>query len=124
MTTEQFQEKQSQMSNEELISLAREEVAKLCKTGGQSLRMCVPPSIKDTDMLLCEVIKRLEDLTNTSKNQQTFTVECNVCKQRYNNWTGSTPCCGSIAYLVEDGVASKKASLFSNMGKAVIDFEE
>jgi predicted nuclease of restriction endonuclease-like RecB superfamily len=28
MTTEQFQEKQSQMSNEELISLAKEEIRK------------------------------------------------------------------------------------------------
>jgi len=34
MTTEQFQEKQSQMPNKELILLAREEVSKLCKTGG------------------------------------------------------------------------------------------
>ena len=63
MKTEQFQEKQSQMPNKELILLAREEVSKLCKTGGKSIRMCVPPSVKDTDMLLCEVIKRLEDLT-------------------------------------------------------------
>lgn len=29
-----------------------------------------------------------------------FTVECNVCGQRYENHAGSTPCCGSIAYLV------------------------
>lgn len=29
-----------------------------------------------------------------------FVVECNVCHQRYENWSGSTPCCGSIAYLV------------------------
>jgi hypothetical protein len=32
--------------------------------------------------------------------ENNFIVECNVCRQRYENWTGSTPCCGSIAYLV------------------------
>jgi hypothetical protein len=37
---------------------------------------------------------------------------------------GSTPCCGSIAYLVEDGVVSKKANLFSNLGMTTIDFGE
>jgi hypothetical protein len=63
MKHQEFQEKQSQMPNKELILLAREEVNKLCKTGGKSIKMCVPPSVKDTDMLLCEVIRRLEDLT-------------------------------------------------------------
>ena len=63
MTTTQFIEKQSQMSNEELISLAKEGLSKLCKTGGKSITMSMPPSIKDTDMLLCEVIRRLENLT-------------------------------------------------------------
>lgn len=62
MTTEQFKQKQSQMSNEELISLAKEEISKLCKTGGKSIIMSVPPSVKDTDMILCEVIRRLESL--------------------------------------------------------------
>jgi hypothetical protein len=61
--TKQFEEKQSQMSNEELISLAKEEVNKLCKTGGKSITMCVPPTVKDTDMIICELIKRFEALT-------------------------------------------------------------
>jgi len=61
--TKQFEEKQSQMSNEELISLAKEEVSKLCKTGGKSITMCVPPTVKDTDMIICELIKRFEALT-------------------------------------------------------------
>lgn len=62
MTTEQFEEKQSQMSNEKLAELARNEVSKLCKTGGRSIRMCVPPMVTDTDMILCEVIKRFKSL--------------------------------------------------------------
>lgn len=62
MTIEQFRQKQSQISNEELISLVKEELSKLCKTGGKSFKMCVPPNVKDTDMLLCELIKRFESL--------------------------------------------------------------
>lgn len=31
-----------------------------------------------------------------------FIVKCNVCGTRYYNWIGSTPCCGSIAYLVDN----------------------
>ena len=45
-----------------------------------------------------------------------FWVECNVCKQQLKNWTGSTPCCGSIAWLVEDGKPTKKLSLFASVG--------
>lgn len=52
-----------------------------------------------------------------------FTVECNVCKQHYENWIGSTPCCGSIAYLVnEDGETSQKVSLYTSVGAGIIDF--
>lgn len=45
-----------------------------------------------------------------------FWVECNVCKTQLKNWTGSTPCCGSIAWLVEDGKPTKKLSLFASVG--------
>lgn len=27
--------------------------------------------------------------------------ECAVCGQIYKNWAGSTPCCGSVAFIVE-----------------------
>jgi hypothetical protein len=51
------------------------------------------------------------------KNKETdFTVECNVCKQQYDNWVGSTPCCGSIAYR-ETGEASKDFFLFRKIGE-------
>lgn len=59
--TEQFELKQKQMPDNELIDLAEKEVGKLCKTGGKSLIMCVPPSIKDTDMILCELIRRFKE---------------------------------------------------------------
>ena len=45
-----------------------------------------------------------------------FWVECNVCKTQLKNWTGSTPCCGSIAWIVEDGKPTKKLSLFASVG--------
>lgn len=48
--------------------------------------------------------------------KQDFWVECNVCKTQLKNWTGSTPCCGSIAYLVdEEGVATKDFMLFTSI---------
>ena len=62
MTIEQFEEKQAKMSNEELIELAQSEITKLCITGGQSLKMCVPPMVTDTDMILCEIVKRFKRL--------------------------------------------------------------
>lgn len=58
--TEQFEEKQQAMSNQELIELSKKELSKLCKTGGKSLKMTVPPMVTDTDMLLCELIRRYE----------------------------------------------------------------
>ena len=45
-----------------------------------------------------------------------FWVECAVCHQQLKNWTGSTPCCGSIAYIVEDGKTTDKLSLFASLG--------
>lgn len=57
--------------------------------------------------------------------EKDFTVECNVCKQHYDNWIGSTPCCGSIAYLVnEDGETSQKVSLYTSVGTGIIDFDK
>ena len=40
---------------------------------------------------------------------ENYTVECNVCGQRYENHAGSTPCCGSIAFIVgDDGEKTKE----------------
>ena len=61
--------------------------------------------------------------------EENFVVECNVCKQLYENYVGSTECCGSIAYIVEDGVATKKMSIFASFGGSeikptIIDFKK
>jgi hypothetical protein len=55
-----FIEKQSQISDKELIKLATKEVRLLAKTGGKSHKMTVPPSPEDTDMIFCELIKRFK----------------------------------------------------------------
>lgn len=68
-----------------------------------------------------------------SKQEQTeandFTVKCNACGLKYENWTGSTPCCGSIAFMVQDGQVTKKISLFASLSGApmapvTIDFSK
>ena len=46
------------MSDSDLIEKVSNEVAKLCKTGGKSFRMCAPVDVNDTDMLFCEMIRR------------------------------------------------------------------
>ena len=51
--------------------------------------------------------------------EKSFVVECNVCGRRYENWTGSTPCCGSIAWVIEDGKATNKLSLFAQIGNEI-----
>ena len=64
MTQEEFEKRQAEMSDKELIKLAYNEISELCKTRGKSLRMCIPPMVKDTDMILYEVIKRFEEKVN------------------------------------------------------------
>lgn len=54
--------KQQAMTNEELVKRASDQVSSLCKTGGRSLTMCVPPKVTDTDMILSELIRRYEIL--------------------------------------------------------------
>jgi len=48
-----------------------------------------------------------------------FWVECNVCGQRYLNWSGSTPCCGSLAFVMEeiDFRKDKLNRILSNINK-------
>lgn len=64
-----FRNKQKDMSDSELSELARKEISKLCETGGRSLIMSVPPMITDTDMLLCEVLRRFNILSGIDKDK-------------------------------------------------------
>ena len=49
-----------EMSNEALIGFAEDQITELVITGGRSHKMCVPPSITDTDMLFSELIRRFK----------------------------------------------------------------
>lgn len=60
MTHEEFQSKVSGIPDEELISNCREALSNLCKTGGNSFRMTVPPQISDTDILFSQLIERYD----------------------------------------------------------------
>ncbi len=58
MTVEQFEKKQSEMADKELLEKTRQLLSKLCQTGGKSLSMSVPPNVNDFDMLICELMRR------------------------------------------------------------------
>lgn len=64
MTQELFELKMSETSNQDLANMAQESLSKLCKTGGRSFIMSIPPMIKDTDMIFSEIINRFKTLTN------------------------------------------------------------
>ena len=53
-----FEEKQSLMSDKELIERADIELSKLCKSYGAKFTMSIPARITDTDMIFSELIKR------------------------------------------------------------------
>jgi hypothetical protein len=59
---------------------------------------------------------------NTPASRETnFTVECDTCGKHYLNWSGSTPCCGSITFIVdENGKATKSISLFGSLNGSEI----
>lgn len=52
-----------------------------------------------------------------------FYAQCRCCGQRYENWIGSTPCCGSVSFLVENDQVTSKALIYTDKGEpAVMDF--
>jgi len=51
-------DKQAAMPDKELIFLAQQEISELAKSYGKSHHMSIPPQIKDTDMILSELIRR------------------------------------------------------------------
>lgn len=58
MTEKQFKQQQESMTDQDLISEVERQIFELAKTGGRSHTMSVPPRIKDTDMVLCELVRR------------------------------------------------------------------
>ena len=60
MTKEQLSAKQASMSNADLIEKVETKITNLCRTGGKSFRMSVPPKVDDADMLLSEMVRRFK----------------------------------------------------------------
>jgi hypothetical protein len=60
MTHEEFKAILESIPDQQLVKMAREELIKLCSTGGLSFTMTVPPRLDDTDIILSEIIKRFE----------------------------------------------------------------
>lgn len=67
---EKFQEQQSQISDKKLIELAEKQIRSLARTGGKSHTMTVPPSVNDTDMIFCELIKRFKIYSKNTQNDK------------------------------------------------------
>jgi hypothetical protein len=61
MTVKEFREDQAAMPDQELLTLVKADLSKLCITGGKSIHMSVPPRPTDTDMLIVELIRRYEE---------------------------------------------------------------
>lgn len=63
-TAEEFNNEIKAIPDSELCKRAEEIVSKLCSTGGKSFTMAVPPRIDDPDIVLSEVIRRLQTITS------------------------------------------------------------
>jgi predicted ATP-dependent serine protease len=50
-----------------------------------------------------------------------FWAKCRVCGTQHLNWIGSTPCCGSLADMVDDdGVPMGTVALFGSVNGSAI----
>jgi hypothetical protein len=48
--------------------------------------------------------------------EKDFWIECPVCRAQYKNWVGSTPCCGALAYIVnEQGDPTSWVSIYASL---------
>lgn len=53
---------------------------------------------------------------NIKPAPEQFQVQCDVCGAVYDNLVGSTPCCGSIAYMLDEhGNKKKEIVLFAKL---------
>lgn len=58
---EVFRKKQESMSDNELIEFVEKEIYLLIESKGATITMSIPPSVQDTDMLLCELLDRFKN---------------------------------------------------------------
>jgi hypothetical protein len=60
MSTEEFNKALSEIPDKELRIRCKDQLSNLCRSGGKSFTMTVPPEITDTDMLLLELLLRFD----------------------------------------------------------------
>ena len=63
MSHEEFQKKLAEIPTDQLIETAELIISKLCKTGGRSFTMSIPPRLDDSDIVLTEIVQRLKKNT-------------------------------------------------------------
>ncbi len=63
MSIQELREKQAAMSDQELAEKCENLIHELSESGGKRWRICVPAQVNDSDMLLCEIVRRFRDLT-------------------------------------------------------------
>ena len=85
MTMEQLSAKQASMSNADLIEKVETKITNLCRTGGKSFRMSVPPKVDDADMLLSEMVRRFKGTifstpTDTARAEDDLDLALNYLK--------------------------------------------
>lgn len=67
-------------------------------------------------LIMWELIHRCAALHKKQEAPKDFWVQCGVCNGLIKNHVGSTPCCGSIAYVVNDeGITTKELKLFGSV---------
>lgn len=50
-------------------------------------------------------------LSPLNKNSNEWILECAVCGARYENWAGSTPCCGSLGFIVDTKIEEREKKI-------------
>lgn len=63
-TAEEFNNELKAIPNSDLCRTADEIISKLCASGGKSFTMTLPPRIDDSDIVLSEVVRRLQVITS------------------------------------------------------------
>jgi len=67
MTTEELYTKLANISDKDLAEMASKLVSDLCHSGGAKFTMTVPVRETDSDMILCELIRRFKAQSESPK---------------------------------------------------------
>lgn len=60
---EELNEKLAKISDKDLAEQVSNLISKLCRSGSSAFIMSVPVNVSDSDMILCELVRRFKELT-------------------------------------------------------------